>query len=607
MTYQRICITVLCSFFFPVLVAAGDRDVVVMDDVIVTAARTPTLASELARSVIVLDRNDIADARSIEELLVQAAGVDIRRRGQGGVQSDLSIRGTNFEQTLVLIDGIKVSDPQTGHHTLDLPLELDDIERIEILRGPGSRLYGPNAVGGVIQIITRVAAGRRLRLKMTGGDFGLFERTVSLSLPIGPSTHGLTLSQRQSTGYRDNTEFDVTSAAYAASIATGVGSISVDARYGEKDFGAHRFYSDAYPDEYEATETTLLSARGDLTLGNVTARPRLFWRRHDDDFILDRNRPDWYRNRHSTDVYGGEWQGSLTTEHVVATVGGELAGENIASSSFGDHFRLRHGLFAELTLAPFDRLSIITGLSLYRYGAWAWQAWPGIDVGYSLDDNIRIYASVGKAFRVPTFTELYYVSPANMGNPDLRPERSWTYEGGMAWRSGAVALTPAVFMRRGRDLIDWARTSPDDPWTVRNVSSATTVGVETRLHLTPTLMWESSPLTSLSLQYAWLDVERDASNWESKYILDNLRHQVILDLAGRLSGSLFPSARLRYQQRQTGDDYVVVDAHLSWKKDALELFADASNLFDRSHSEIGTIPMPGRWVRVGVSYSLTGE
>ncbi len=591
-----------------------------LDDVVVTASRVPSLQSDLSRSVVVISRSEIAvtPARSVSELLSGAAGVDIRHRGGSGVQADFNIRGSGFEQTLILIDGIKFNDPQTGHHNGDIPVAIEDIERIEILKGAGSRLYGPNAMGGVINIITNSAKNKSMSIKSGVGDFGLFERSLRASYFTGPVSHLATFSKRNSTSHRDNTEFDIVNVSYDANITAGPGPITFSARYTDKSFGAHQFYSVNFPDEYEATETTFISSSAELNSGNFTFSPKLFWKRHEDDFILDRNRPDWYRNRHTTDMYGGELQASLTSSKTVVTVGGEIAGEEIESTNLDDHYRTRAGVFSEVSWIPIEKLSVVAGLSLYAYTDDKWTPSPGIDAGYHISNDVRVYASVGKSFRMPTFTDLYYYSPANRGNPELFPEEGWTFETGIVWQNNSVSVKPSIFLREGRDMIDYIWTEDsvwtgdsiwtvDSYWQAENVSQSTTRGFELNTGFNLIGKWEASPLASANFRYTYLDIEWYAGNRTSKYFMDHLRHQAVLDISTVEFLSITNSWRVRYQERFNSQKYAIVDVKLDWKYQGFNIYADVTNLFDREYSEIGTIPMPGRWFRMGMSYSLSLE
>lgn len=585
--------------------AFGDTLIYMMDDVVVTASRTPTLYHELARSVIVIGLEDNPGGSSLNDILRLASGVDIRQRGAHGAQADVSIRGGSFEQTLILIDGIKVTDPQTGHHNLDIPVSTEEIDRIEILKGPAARLYGPNAFDGVINIITRPITENRTQAGMSFGGHGLYEQSLMVSMQDETVYHRAAIERRLSTGYRDNTEYDLLTFSYRSGVVTEAGRMGLSVRYSDKEFGAYRFYSDRFPDEWEATETLFLETDGRWQIGSTTLAPKLFYRRHEDDFVLDRSRPDWYRNRHTTDQYGAEFQTTLTASDFDLALGGELVGEEIKSGSLGNHYRLRGGLFFEARFLPLERLSLIPGASLYRYTDWDWNIWPGLDIGYRLGQKSRLYAAVGKSFRVPTYTELYYLSPANTGNENLRPEKSWTYEAGLNVRRPIWEGAISAFHRNGQNLIDWVRSDPDFPWQAQNIASVNTSGVELSANLLISRLTDNLPLSKLAVQYQYLDSDHESCGLESKYIADHLKHQLIGRASFEWGRQISQNLTIRYADRLSGDSYTVVDSHLSWHRGDIELFVEGSNLFDTEYSEIGTIPMPGRWLKTGFRLNLS--
>jgi iron complex outermembrane receptor protein len=602
----RLLLCLIPISVFVTSIQGEEREIYKLDkEVVVTASRKPLEIGQSARSVVVLDRNAIikAPVRSVEELLLIGTGVDIRQRGPSGVQADISIRGGSFQQAQILVDGMKVNDPQTGHHNLDLPVTLDDISRVEVLKGPGSKLYGPNAMAGVVNIITESSPANQVRFKAAGGDFGLFERSLAISYNHGVISHRLNLGRRNSTGYRDNTEFDIGNISYRSDVRTGSGYVSFLGGYGEKRFGAHRFYSDAFPDQFESTETMFLSVRSDQKIGRASVVPRLFWRRHTDDFILDRNRPDWYRNQHTADQYGAEFQTGLEAAGGNMIVGAELAGEELESSNLGDRWRTRGGIFFEHQLNAISNFTFIPGFSVYNHSDWGWEFWPGVDLGYRPVPALKIHLTAGKSYRIPTFTELYYQSPANMGNPDLRPEESWEYEIGAGLRGRGQTADLSVFIRQGTDLIDWVKEDTAVQWQAENISENTVFGIEVKYEISFDSDGNRLPVGNAGIKYTYLNVEHSSGPYQSKYLLDHLQHQLIFNI-GKDWQAWHYGFNLRYSQRYQGDDYFVADIKGSRKVGKLEIFADVTNLFNTSYSEIGTIPMPGRWFRVGLSYEL---
>jgi len=577
-----------------------------LEEIVVTANRVPTAFSEVTRNVSIIRRDEIeaAHIQSVQDLLEYAIGVDVKQRGPLGIQADVSIRGGTFEQTLILIDGIKMSDPQTGHHNMDLPLTVDDIERIEILQGHGSRLYGPNALGGVINIITRKGQEKRAVFRAITGEYGLSEQRISLSYPSGAVRNTLSVSKKKTDGYRENTDFKVSTLSYGLSVPVKSRTVDFSLRYIDKAFGANGFYSASFPNQWEQTKTTLMTARTAWSNQRLSFSPRFYWRRHDDDFILDKKRPEWYRNTHATDSYGAEFQSLLTTGVGTVALGGEIGKEEIESSNLGNHTRTKGGLFIE---QQFDRnriLKVVLGASAYYYSDWGWKVWPGMDIGIRLTEKMRMYGSVGQSFRVPTYTELYYRSPANLGNPDLRPEEAWTYEAGFIRKGEVFQGDLSLFRREGNRLIDWVRASDTLAWEARNIATVNTNGVSVRMALNPAGIINHFPVSLIRVSYAYLDSDKQTGGIESKYVLNQLRHQFILEFEYLFLPRLKQNWKFRYEERLGYQGHYLVDTGIVWSYKNGEAFLRITNLFNTIYADIGSVPLPGRWIMAGLSFNL---
>ncbi len=576
-----------------------------MNEVVVSAARVPLTFSDLARTVIVLDQSTISamSTDNIQDLLKYVGGVDLKLRGVEGVQGDISIRGGTSEQTLILIDGIKLSDPQTSHHNLNLPVTLENIERIEILKGQGSRIYGPNAFSGAVNIITKKERLPSLGISMLGGEHNLFETNFSASYPVGITNNTVSVSKKKSDGYTFNTAFDITNFFLQQSTELGGNNINVMFGYDDKKFGANSFYSNLFPNQWEHTTTKLLAGTADLQAGILILSPKVYWRRNDDDFFLDHNRPDWNRNIHQTNSYGGEIQSSVKSSIGTTTFGGEFAEDEIASTNIGDHTRTKGGFFAEQVIEPLKNFSSSFGIFAYNYSGIGWKFWPSIDAAYHLSDQAKIYGSIGRAFRMPTFTDLYYVSPANIGNPNLIYEETTNYELGFSFLESFIDAGMSVFLNDGHNLIDWVRNTDSAPWTVQNVANVKTYGVELNTTVDLRKLLENPILRTVGVSYTYLTANRQTGNYQSKYLLDHLNHQLIVNLTNTLPLGILQSWSFRYEDRQNYQSHFLLDTQLTKHFSDFELLFRANNLFNKTYSDFPGVPLPGRWVSVGLKYS----
>jgi len=584
-------------------------------DMVVTASRTPVTADNVARSISIISSEEIkaAPVHSLQDMLLYVEGVNLQRRGPLGTQADVSVRGGTFEQTLILIDGNKVSDPQTGHHNLNLPISLEDVERIEVLRGAASRLFGPNAFGGVINIITRSHSEPELRAEFAGGENGYMSGTASLSLPTKNYAQQFSLTRQISDGYRYNTDFEQTSASYKSSLSLGQDALNFFGGYVDKAFGANQYYSANYPDQWEQTRTSYLSFDGQFALPSLGEQavltPKAYWRHNEDEFLLKRYDPSFYRNFHKTDVYGGELQLGFSSGLGKTTIGVEAGREVIKSSNLGNHARERGGLFLEDQLAFGKRFTIIAGAAFYLYSDWKPQILPAFDASYQLTENARIYGSVGKSFRIPTYTDLYYHDPISVSNPNLQPEKAWTYETGVAWQNSVWDASLATFYRDGKNLIDWAKQVDEEKWQVRNVADVGTFGLEFSSSLNIKSLLSKSPISSAKLSYAFLNSGKRIGQMQSRYVFNYLKHQIIFGLMHEWFAGIRQSWSVRYEERKAqADGYALVDTKLSWKTNAkdwqMEIYLEATNLFNKTYYEVQPVPMPGRWIIVGIRPTL---
>ena len=576
-----------------------------LDPVVVTGSRIPDHLSRIGQSVSVISREEIEvfPADNISDLLETTSGVDVRQRGTHGVQADVAIRGSSFEQTLILVDGVPVSDSQTGHHNLDLPVNLEDVERIEVLKGPGARMYGQNAMAGVINIITRDVDRSSVGAYGTTGDYDYAHVGGHGAFKTGDMAHRVSASRRSSTGYMEDTDFDINTLFYKGVIHSGSHKYQLGLGYTEKDFGAYSFYSDTFPNEREQTETLLAYSSAHFKMADVEFMPQIFWRRHDDDFKIEIG-GDWYRNEHRTDAYGVQLSSRIKSELGTTAFGGEIASENLQSASLGDHDRERSGVFLEHKLCPVERFTFGLGASAMHYSDWGWEYWPGAESNVELTDRLNWFASIGRSFRVPSYTEWYYDTPANQGNPDLKPEQAWTYETGLYWRKPGRGANFSLFLRDAEDVIDWSRLSDQDPWKVRNISESTTQGFELGLDFYPAAFSDTKLLSAVNMAYTYLDSDWDTGELESKYVLDHLRHQlhgsIILDWLDHLTQTVLA----RYEKRTVGDSHIVVDTRLAYTWHNWEIFVEATNLFDEEYVESGFVPMPGRWIIGGAKFNM---
>lgn len=585
-----------------------------MDEITIVQNRLSINFSEASRSVTVLDAAQLQDAagQSMAQMLTYASGVDLRQRGPMGVQADLSIRGGTFEQSLVMLNGIKLSDPQTGHHSLNLPVNLNNVDKVQVLKGPGSRLYGQNAFTGAVNIITRPSKERRLNINGFGGQHSTFGGTAALNIPVGNASRNyISVSHNQSDGYRYNTDFDKTNLFLQSEMDALGGTFNLTGGYTDREFGANGFYaSPQYEDQWESVQTGLASLGYKWSGSSVDIKPRFYWRRNEDTYRLRRDEPSFYENNHQTDVLGGEVQSSITSDFGKTGIGFEYRNERINSSNLGDHNRDNLGMYAEHRFTLFDRLTLSPGMYVNWYSDYDWSVFPGIDATYNVTGPLKWTANVGRSYRIPTYTDLYYTGPTNVGNPDLEPEEAITYETGLRYVSGRFFAQANVYLRDADQLIDWVRDSQDEPWQPQNFYNVDSKGVEVQTELIPARFNLPSALKRIrriSLNYNYIHSElKNEMGENSQYALNYLKHQIQAGITYGVFRNLQHSIHYKMADRNSEqlETYNLVDTKLAWKAADWSVFVEATNLFGESYDGPNLVPMPGRWVRGGFSYNL---
>lgn len=576
-----------------------------LEKIIVTPTRIPASSANSGRSVTTLDGETlvISSYEAIQDTIGALGGIDIRRRSPDGVQSDINIRGAGFEQNTAMIDGIKMNDPQTGHHTMDLPLTSFDVEQVEILKGPASSLYGANSFGGVIDIITKKPEGKKYVINAAGGAQDYFSGGISLSHPIGSIQNRFSIEWSRASSYIPNSEFDIINLSESSIVNTDWGQYDFFFGFSDKDFGANTFYSNLFPNEEESTDTRFFKIGGKIESGSLRMEPKIYLRRHYDKFSLDKNRAGFQTNYHTNYTYGTDLQFIIENPFLDAAYGIELSEDRIFSTNLQKHQRGKTGLYLEISPHISERLYVNAGIRQDTYSDFEIEYSPSVNIKYALFEFLSLRSSIGRSYRVPTFTDLYYRDAANIGNADLVPESSWTYEAGVDYSSEIVNCSLTFFRRESSDTIDWIRAGTSNPWQVTNIGSVKTNGVESSIEITPQKMEKDFPVKKIFINYTGLDLFHK-HDYLSKYALDYLKQHI----SGGVEYSFYGFTNswvLNYKRRVGESDFVVVDTKITKeiirkKYLTFEAFIEATNLFDADYTEQSGIPMPGRQLKSGV-------
>lgn len=577
-----------------------------LDEVVVTSTRIDLPFSENSRTIQVITAEDIAKsgATTVVEALQQVAGIDVRRRGLKGSQADLYIRGGSFDQTLLLIDGIKVEDVQTGHHSLNLALPVAVIERIEIIKGAAARVFGQNAFTGAINIVTKTIPDNAITLGVEGGSYDQKNAEITIGANYKGTSNIIHYSRNTSEGYRHNTDYDNQTLFLKTTFNKKSHPVHVIATLSEKNFGANGFYATpTATEQYEETKASLLGLTTTIQKGDLTIKPKVYWRRNEDMYLYIRNNPPAYRNLHITNKVGTEINTSYKSKLGVTGFGVDVAQIYISSNNLGDNDRFMTNMFLEHRFSLFNnRWDITPGVAVNYFSDFKFHAFPGIDVGYAITPKFKIYGNAGYTYRVPTYTDLYYTSATTIGNANLDTEEAFAQELGFKYLSNKFLFSLALFNRDSDKLIDYVKQNEDDLWQAQNVRNVTSKGLETEV----TYKFNISEFgQKIRLGYMYLDddVKNVAQNY-SQYSINSTKHHVTGVYEFQLFKNFTHSITYKYIERTSGDSYQLVDANTAYQLNKLKLYVDANNIFNTAYTETNLVPMPKGNLLFGCSYTF---
>ena len=611
-----------------------------LDDVEVTGSRAPLALGQAARMVTVLSRDEIqaAPVQSINDLLKMAVGVDVRQRGPIGAQTDVGIRGGTSEQITILLNGINICDPQTGHNAFDLPCDISDIERIEVLEGPAGRVYGTSSLMGAINIVTKDGRSKMAEVRVEGGSFGYLSTAgrIALTSRLLPLTSQLSTSYTRSDGYQRaksgalNSDYSGGKVYYQGGYNTKDIRIGWHAGLSIKGFGSNTFYSAKFDEQYEKTTKIYTAIKGE-TKGWFHFSPSIYWNRSYDRFELIRGTEDKVPfNYHRTDVFGVNLNSYFDWQLGRTALGAEFRNEDIVSGNLGEplnkpihisgtdrdylyglnrsnlSFHLEHNILLK-------RFTLSAGFIAVKntWNQMPFTLYPGVDASYRIGDNWKVYASYNSSLRMPSFTELYYSVGGHKADKYLKPEELRAVEGGIKYAGQWLTMKASIFHHHSRDMIDWVRDTRDADavWQSVNLTKVNTFGQEV------TLASQFSPFT-LQLSYCHLHQSKDVPDYlQSQYSLEYLRHKVTAQLQMPIVALLNLTVNYRWQDRmgsytdtngqiQSYHPYSIVDCRLAWNADTYSLYMEANNLFSKKYVDYGNVPQPGTWLMAGFKYNL---
>jgi iron complex outermembrane receptor protein len=614
---------------------ASEREIE-LAEVVISDTRTAVFAAA-QQITSVISRSDIEQSgvETLQDLLLYVQGVDLRTRGGNGVQADVSLRGGTFDQMLILVNGINLTDPQTGHHSLNIPVPVEAIERIEIIEGPGLLAHHATAFSGCINIITRLSDENGLELSVLGGMYGFFRAGANTNVRIGRWRLSAGGDVNRSRGFTDNTDYTHGNGFVRLRYESArKGTFDMQAGYQEKQFGANSFYSPAYKDQFEHIRTFFVSGNYTLVLRRWKVAAGGYTRKHFDRFALFRNEisaPSFYTrpNYHQTTVSGVNVQASYAYSWGSTALGADYREAFLLSNNLGNPLEKTVRVPFEHSAAFYDKSALVrqVGWQLQqnyhrknvKTSLSARAEWTNrFGINWSLAVNgivffrhrIEVDYFVQNTYRLPTFTDLYYSSPTQKGNPDLSAEQAITVQAGIAWKPDRWQVQVRGFYRYGFALIDWVRLPEDAVWFCRNILHVQAGGADVSASYRP----KKGYLTHIGVQYNYMNVKKgneDGYHW--LYTAEYLRHQVKLHIDHRIAWKLYAGWQFNLQDRagtyrDAGTNretkykpYLLCYLKISLRLTRIRFFIEANNLFDSPYMDLGNLPQAGIWIKGGVS------
>lgn len=624
-----------------------------LDPVTITTSLAPEKASQTGRDLFVIKGERFANlpVHSIDELLRYLPGVEVQSRGPMGSQSDIVLRGGTFQQVLVILDGLRLNDPNSGHFTSYIPIAPSEIDRIEILKGASSAIYGSEAVGGVINIVTKTFAASFDKLRMandnpktnpskanaivqiTGGEYnfrninaGGFYNNGTTAVSAGLLTNNTDgQPQRGIRGFVGNTTLSF-------SVSHQLGKrwhLKFRTAYDKRNFAAQNFYTTFVSDTAQEKVTSYwnqfaLVYNSKKNIVSFHAGYKNLFDEYKFNLALTPNKNN---SKLLQALLTDEW---TVKEGTKITSGVQVLNKKIISNDRGNHQVNQAAAFAVLNQQLGKNWLVSPALRLDYSDRYRFELVPQINLSYKTN-HAQLRGSAGKTIRDADFTERYnnynkaFVSSGSIGNPDLQAEHSFSYEAGADYFLTNHLKTSATFFQRyQKGVIDYVPTpyaemprkvnlSPTGNYALaKNISSVNTTGFETEIQYSK--QWNQQQLWA-TVGFTWLN-DKSSSATPSFYISSHAKFLNTFNVvysSKQFSISVNGLYKKRNPQTSSASiakisqDYFVMNAKAEYffVRKLFSAFFEADNIFDRHYADLLGSQMPGRWLMGGVKISLS--
>ncbi|MDD5561555.1 MAG: TonB-dependent receptor [Candidatus Omnitrophica bacterium] len=527
--------------------------------------------------------------------------VDLQSRAlRSGIQADFSLRGSTFQQVLVLLNGQRINDPQTAHYNSDIPFTKEDIRRVELIPGAGSALFGPDAIGGAVNFTLSAPKEKKAVWEIGSGNNRNGYSLFSLSDRFKDLGFRFSVEDAQSKGFRQDTDYKKFTSSLSTNYEFTEGTWENNFGYQEKDYGAYDFYTPGLGYlSREHTKTFLLNSGLSLSGNGLLIKPNFIWRRHYDKFILDETQVrSTSANQHRTDIFTP----SIYLQKEIASwgkfgLGAEWGNERLASTNLGSHLRERKSVFLDNSFSLGSKLDIGSCLRWEDFSGFGRVYTGSLNARFKLTFDMAFNLGISRNMRVPSFTELYYSDSTTIGNDNLVSEKAWNYEAGFEYRQEDFLTGLSLFLRQEKDMIDWVKPDPASAsWQARNFTRDNVFGVEYILRK------RFNRLFSLDANYTYTDKNIDSQGYIYKYGPNYTSH-----LVNTVFNLFLPFGRqevgFNYKKRPGRRGWLLVNCGLNYNlsPDA-KVFLHSENILNVEYQDIEGIPQPGRYIEAGMRF-----
>jgi iron complex outermembrane recepter protein len=597
---MRFCIVLALSAGF--LFGQTSAPATQKESILVTGTAEPLPLAEADRdiSVVRLPEKQRLLFNSWFDLLQLDPALDLQQRSPGAFQGDLSIRGATFGQTLVLLNGFRVNDVQTGHFNLDVPVPLEMLSGIEALKGSGSALYGSDAIGGVVNVRTEPIEPGEFKLLAGVGNFGFNEQHAVTSFGRSWWREELAFARDFSSGFMPDRDYRNLALSSLSTLKSRLGATSLLFAYSDRPFGANNFYGSTQP-QWERTKTWFASAHQDL---GAKTEANFAYRKHTDLYVYIRDNPAYYTNWHTDQ----SWQGNLRRHddlplHGVLSYGVEGLGESVNSTNLGVHSRARGSGYVFYDLRSVRRYSLSAGIREEVYGGGSVATSPSLSGAAWLSSRFKLRAAVSRAYRLPSYTDLYYHDPGNVGNPNLKPESAISYEGGVdAYLKNTLHASVTVFQRRDTNVIDFVKPAGSALYQAWNFDELHFTGVEASAE------YESRAAQHFSVSFSALHgLNASQAILLSKYTFNYPVEEGVIEWRGTVARNVIARTRIGVVNRVARDPYALWDASAGYSAGRIRPFIQLTNITSTVYQDIPLVDTPKRGIIGGVELYLFGS